>query len=167
VNKYIVLAIILMGSALANWAVYHDLTQPAPIQLQELPPPQPGIENVSWSIVEKTTVHNGKPQFDQQLRQLEGKRVQLPGVLFVLKPLVVDGKVTGAILMPPSKLTCCGVTCDPKQELMVYVDCESNPFPLQAKKELVIVVGSLKLHDSDSTWGLYSLENAVIKTAPK
>jgi hypothetical protein len=96
----------------------------------------------------------------------EGRRITMQGVVFQMNAGVEDGQVRWCVLMPPSRFGCCGISCDPRPELSVYVDCSKHPWPAGgAKQRMTTVEGVLRLDRTGGSWCLYTLEDAVVGAA--
>jgi hypothetical protein len=126
--------------------------------------------DLTWPVIQKTKVINSlgeaRIDFAPEVQSADNCLVRLSGVLFFLKDGIKDGKVQWCVLMPPSRMTCCGITCDPRQELMFFVDCSKNPWPKPDARMVAVVQGRLHLRHDDANWSLYSIEDAAI-TPPK
>lgn len=127
------------------------------------------IQPLAWSLLEKArpAPANGTPFFPDELKALDGKDVLVAGV-FSTTPSLRENKIAkGGFLQPPSKFQCCGVTCDPRTQLLTFVDCSAQPWTMSEERMLVHVRGKLKLETEDQTWGLFSLNDARIELLPK
>jgi hypothetical protein len=99
-----------------------------------------------------------------ELRAQEGRRVTLDGVVFVLKGGVDAGGVRWCVLMPPSRFGCCGISCDPRPELSVHVDCANRPWSSDGRTQVRATVdGVLRCDGGSGSWCLWSLEDAVVR----
>jgi hypothetical protein len=120
-----------------------------------------------WTLLEQTQYVPGqKPVYPQKLKALEGKQVCVVGVVFSIKSLVQNEKLTGALLMPPAKIDCCGTACANDPRTMVFVSCDKSPIAVPAGvtngKFAAKVTGRLSLAADDSAWGLFTLEDAQV-----
>ena len=127
-----------------------------------------GAADLLWLLLEQTKVdtHTHQIVYSENLKTCTGKKVRIRGVLCVLPNLVVDGKVQSCVLMPPSKIACCGISCDPRPELMIFVDCKSSPFAPPSQKRMAEVSGELELQNDDASWCLYTLNSAQVTLLP-
>lgn len=143
---------------------------------------KPGSRDGLWSLMESSTVPltpDVAPVFDAALRAQEGKRVSLSGVAFVMKDGAVSeaspdggsatraataGPVSWFLLLPPSKYGCCGISCDPRPEMSVYVDCTKSPWASGGRQQVLVTVeGTLRLQRSAGSWCFYTLEDASVR----
>ena len=185
-NKRTIAAIVLLLLAVNGAVIYHSLhandavlgSIPVPAALPpavnaspNLAHPasavtQESVTDLAWSMIQQTKVVNslgtarvdfapGMPASDNQL-------VRVSGVLFFLKDGIENNQVKWCVLLPPSRISCCGISCDPHQELMFYIDCSKNPWPKPDGKMLAVVQGRLHLRRDDSSWCLYTLEDALV-----
>lgn len=122
--------------------------------------------DLTWPAIQKTKVVNSldgtRVEFAPELQAKENQLVRVSGVLFFVKDGIQNGKVNWCVLMPPSRYSCCGISCDPHQELMFFIDCSANPWPKPDGKMLAVVQGRLHLRTDDSLWCLYTLEDAQV-----
>lgn len=125
-----------------------------------------GHEHGAWAAMETVKVPDDPavaPAFPDDLRAQDGRRVSLEGVVFVMSAGVADGAARWCVLMPPSRYGCCGISCNPRPELSVYVDCSRSPWPTSGRKQFIATVeGTFRLKQSADSWCLYALEDAVV-----
>ena len=123
-------------------------------------------EHGPWASMETVKVPDRpdlSPVFPDDLRAHDGKRVTLTGVAFVMNAGVEGDSARWCVLMPPSRYGCCGISCNPKPELSVFVDCAGRPLPTAGRKQFMASVeGTFRLRRSADSWCLYSLEDAVV-----
>ena len=179
----VVVAVIVAANAFAIYRALHsgDAFQAPVPKAAELPPainpiaPSKGaapevLTDLTWPVIQKTKVASivgeSRVDFAPELQFNDNKLVRVSGVLFFLKEGIQDGKVKWCVMMPPSRYSCCGISCDPRQELMFYVDCSKNPWPNPEAKMMAVVKGRLRLRHDDSLWCLYSLEDAEVTPLP-
>ena len=131
-----------------------------PVALQE------HVTDLPWPAIQTTKVINSlggaRVEFSPEMQACDNQIVRISGVLFFLKDGIENDKVKWCVMLPPSRFSCCGISCDPHQELMFYVDCSKNPWPKPDGKMLAVVQGRLHLRRDDSSWCLYTLENALV-----
>ncbi len=137
-------------------------------------------EHKLWRDIKKTTVEetaNGgfEPQFDDAVKAVEGTRVELPGVGFLLKSGIRpnengEGEVTEFLLLPGDGgvAWCCGLSATPFAEISVLVQCPNDTF-LESEadaKSLTVFVnakGTLRLMKETKYNAFYTLENSEIE----
>lgn len=121
-----------------------------------------------WSLMEAAKIParpDVAPTFPQELRAKDGERVSISGVAFVMPDGVQDGNVRWCVLMPPARYGCCGVSCDPRPEMTIYVDCSKAPWPVpEGPQVMATVQGRLRLEKGSESWCLYTLEDAAVRT---
>jgi len=118
-----------------------------------------------WALMEKIALpaqSQGLTEFPKELQALDGKYVYMAGVFSPLDQLKSDNAYLGGVLQPPSKLTCCSLTCDPRTQLLLFVDCSSQPWAHGKAKALISIIGKLELSADNSAWGNASLNDARI-----
>jgi len=116
-----------------------------------------------WTLMEKITLpaqSQGRAEFPKELQNLDGKYVYMAGVFTPLDQLKSGNVYLGGVLQPPSKLACCGLTCDPRTQLLLFVDCSSKPRTQSKAKALISIIGKLELSADNSAWGNATLSNA-------
>ncbi|MEM7456411.1 MAG: hypothetical protein AAF456_18845 [Planctomycetota bacterium] len=149
-------------------------------------PNGPGAENVAyaepqlWQDIKKTSVENQddsgfNPEFDESLTAVDGERVELPGVGFLLTSGVQENEqgeqeVVEFLLLPGEGgvAWCCGLTPIPKVEYSVVVQCSGDPFQLSrfdhgSSAVFVNVEGTFRLQKENSMNSLYTLEDVSIE----
>lgn len=118
-----------------------------------------------WPLMERIQIAGngpGRPDYPNELRALNGKYVHVPGVFSPLEALKSGEVFLGGVIQPPSKLACCGLTCDPRTQLLIFVDCSVNPWTGGKTRSLVSVIGKLELAADNSSWGNASLSGVRI-----
>ena len=175
-------AVVVVIVAVNAFAIYrsmhaHDAVLAAMPSFAQLAPPvnltpeKPAAAeqkpvDLSWPVIQKTKLVNSlgdvRIDFAPEVQAADNCLVRVSGVLFFLKDGIKDGKVQWCVLMPPSRFSCCGITCDPRQELMFFVDCSKNPWPKPDTRMFAVVQGRMHLRHDDSSWSLYTLDEAVI-----
>lgn len=133
-----------------------------------------------WRDIKKTSVEENQdgefePRFDPSVLAVEGQRVALPGVGFLLSSGLSDNKdgkeeVTEFLLLPGDGgvAWCCGLTPIPNHEFSVLVDCGESPL-LASRVDpktpgfFVNVEGTLRLQTDNSINSLYTLEDVAIE----
>ncbi|HBE70039.1 MAG TPA: hypothetical protein DDW52_17980 [Planctomycetaceae bacterium] len=133
-----------------------------------------------WMDIKKTTVEedpNGgfKTTYDGAVAAVEGQRVELPGVGFLLTSGIKqnaegDEEVTEFLLVPGNGgvAWCCGLTPISRFEFSVLVDCSTSPFSRsqvdpRSSAMFVNVEGTLRLQKENSINALYTLEEATVE----
>jgi hypothetical protein len=128
--------------------------------------PASGPKDPFWDRLEAVRLPGRSdlpPHFPEELRAREGTRVSVHGVAFVHPDGVEGDRVKWFVLMPPSRYGCCGISCDPRPELNVWVDCSASPWPANGKRQvLVTAAGRLRLEKGSASWCLTTLEDAVV-----
>lgn len=136
-------------------------------------------ESALWKNIKKTTLEDTDgglvPKFDSSVVALNGKRIELQGVGFLLKSGVRDTdrgekEILEFMLLPGhgGVAWCCGLTAIPDIRYSVLVECPDTPFPI-AKVDpsnssvFVNVAGTLRLQKPNSIESLYTLEEASIE----
>lgn len=155
-SKSVVLVSALVLGITANVGVWLAARNPAAAKRDAL-----------WSAMETVKVPDRPdlpPAFPDELRSREGQRISLTGVAFVTKEGLDSGRVRWCVLMPPSRYGCCGVSCDPRPELSVYVDCSAAPWTVgETHQVMATVEGTLRLQRDGASWCLYTLEDAAVR----
>jgi hypothetical protein len=124
---------------------------------------------LAWSVLENSRagINGGAPFYPEDVKAMDGKEVVVAGVFSTIPTLSENKTAKGGFLQPPSKFACCGVTCDPRTQLLMFVDCSALPWAYSDERTLVQVRGRLKLETEDQTWGLFSLNEARVEVLPK
>ncbi|MEO1528395.1 MAG: hypothetical protein AAFX06_23480 [Planctomycetota bacterium] len=170
------------GWLLIDWRSSHP-----PISESWQAPPQDidvsvttSTEPKLWKDIKKTavseTIDGGfEPLFDESVAALEGTRVELPGVGFILTSGIrenEDGKkeVAEFLLLPGDGgvAWCCGLSAIPYAELSVLVQCPNAPFPRssadpKSSTVFVSVEGTLRLMKENRYNAFYTLEDASVE----
>jgi hypothetical protein len=119
-----------------------------------------------WKSLETTKIPDRSdvaPIFPEDLRAQEGRRVSLSGVVFVMNGGTEGDRVRWCVLMPRSRYGCCGISCDPRPELSVFVDCAGHDWPTDGRRQVPATVeGRLRLDRRGDSWCLTSLEDAFV-----
>lgn len=118
---------------------------------------------LSWTLMEKIRLASAtlqSPEFPPELQALNGKYVHMAGVFSPLDQLKSKDSYLGGVLQPPSKLACCGLTCDLRTQLLVFVDCSGQPWTQGQSKALISIIGKLELSADNTGWGNASLTDA-------
>ena len=181
-NRLILVAVglgLLIANAIAIYRAVssHDV----PTELSAVTTARAGVETLPahpvaagelklrdppWTVVQKTKVstvfQDSKIDYDPEFVSYDGTPVRISGVLFFVKEGLENGQVKWCVLMPPARFSCCGVSCDPRQELMFFVDCSKHLWPRPETKIMATVEGRLRLRHDDSSWCLYTLEDARV-----
>lgn len=133
-----------------------------------------------WLDIKKTSVgatSDGRLDltFDESLVAVDGKRVELPGVGFLMSSGLRENEqgeeeVTEFLLLPGDGgvAWCCGLTPIPNQEFTVLVECRDAPFLAsevdpRSPAFFVNVEGILRLQKDNSINSLYTLEDVAIE----
>jgi hypothetical protein len=131
--------------------------------------PRTGPRDPMWGLFEDTKISDRTdvaPAFSDALRAHENERISLSGVAFMMPDGLSGDQVRWCVLMPPSRYGCCGISCDPRPEVSVFVDCSSHQWPASGKKQVLVTVeGRLRLDRTAGSWCLSTLEDAVVRTA--
>jgi hypothetical protein len=126
-----------------------------------LPPIRPdGINFVPWSLMGDTSVgERFQPNFPRHLRDLEGRAVMLSGFI---QPLDDEPEMVAFLLIEhPVGCWFCEM---PDLSGMVMVQLQPGKTAVQ-NRNLVKVVGTLRLNSSDPESFLYTIDNAEVKEA--
>jgi len=130
----------------------------------EVHEPLAGVLPVRWSDLGETRRGvDGRPLFPDVVRALAGQTVEVSGYAFLLRDGVKDGLVTELVVMPPSMSACCGPSCTPVLEKLVYVDCSSAPLPRELWVQAGLYArftGVLRLSDPDAKGCLFTVREA-------
>jgi hypothetical protein len=177
-----VVVTVLLGVAGWNYAALRSVQNPVATQMEEASR-QRAIDTAGakgatredaiempWSWLEKVRVpatQTEPVEYPAEIGALAGKWVHMAGVFTPMDALKRDGVYLGGALQPPDKLSCCGLTCDPRTQLLVFIDCSARPWMLAANataqgKSLVSVTGRLELVPTGSAWGCTSLLDAQL-----
>lgn len=133
-----------------------------------------------WQEIKKTVVTKSadstyEPEFTEYVTESAGKRVELPGVGFLLSSGLRDTEdgeeeVTEFLLMPGDGgvAWCCGLSPIPRLEFSVFVECKNTPFSAEAIDPkspafFVNVQGTLRLRKDNPIQSLYTLEDVDIE----
>jgi hypothetical protein len=129
--------------------------------------PEAGGIDPFWAEMEEARIPGRAdvaPHFPGALRAKEGERVSITGVAFVSPEGLEGDRVRWFVLMPPSRYGCCGISCDPRPELNVFVDCSDAPWPANGRRQVMVAAeGRLRLERGTASWCLSALEGAVVR----
>ena len=115
----------------------------------------------AWEAFAAITCAASGNGFPAELVAREGSPLTLTGVVFAPPQLVRAGRLEGALLAPPSRFSCCGLTCDTRPQLLIFVEpAQATPAP--DGRRLCTVTGTLRLHRDGSGWTASSLEAASL-----
>ncbi len=123
--------------AAANWGALRSVASPAAAAIYD-------SSTDLWRRLEGIAARPDGWSFPAELTALEGATVELTGVLFPLPQLSTDGRLGGALLAPPARFHCCGLACDPRPQLQVFV-IPAGAVPAFAERRLARVSGRLHL----------------------
>ncbi|MBM3964537.1 MAG: hypothetical protein FJ308_05640 [Planctomycetes bacterium] len=132
-----------------------------------------------WQEIKKTVVEVDPeigfvPTFAPAIEAAEGKRIELPGVGFLLSSGLLEDEhgeeqITNFLLLPShgGVAWCCGLAPIPNHKFSVLVECENvtdllSKIDPQSKAFFVTVEGTLRLQKENSINSLYTLEDAAI-----
>lgn len=147
------LAIALAVIVGANWSAWRG-TYSASVAAEAAADP-------AWEAFAGITCAPSGNSFPADLVTREGSQLTLTGVVFAPPQLVTAGHLDGALLAPPSRFSCCGLTCDTRPQLLVFVE-PARGTPAPDGRRLCTVSGTLRLHRDGSGWTATSLEAATL-----
>ncbi len=161
--------IALLGAVgAANVASYRATFAPEQLTVlqteDDVHPPPAGVATLRWTELAQTRRGPaGEPRFAPGVVALAGRQVEVSGFAFLVKSGIERGEVLQLVVMPPTLATCCGPTCTPALEKIVYIDCSEAPLPRTLWSQAGLyarVVGTLALADSSSLGCLFTLRGA-------
>ncbi len=148
----LLLVVGLCAIGAVNWATWHDLQRP----------PLAAADGAAWLPFAAIRKAGEGWEFPPDLAAHEGHETVLSGVLFTLPQLVHGGLMDGAVLGPPSRFGCCGLSCDARPQFLVFVDLPT-PQPAPAKNRRARVTGTLRLQREGGGWTATTLEGARVE----
>jgi len=159
------LAALLLAIGVSNWAAWQALRPPA-LGLPAASLPAGSVAGDWQALIAARQGGDRSWILPPALAALEGRTVTLDGVLFTLPQLVHDGMMEGAVLTPPSRFGCCGLGCDVRPQLMVYLDLpQPLPKPV-ARTTACRATGVLRFNRAGDSWTMSELAGAVLTWAP-
>lgn len=148
------IALALVAIAGANWSSWAGGSASAPARAAAADP--------AWDAFAAIACAPGGNTFPAALAAREGTTMTLTGVLLVPPQLAVDGRLDGALLAPPSRFSCCGLACDARPQLLVFVEpAQATPAPKE--RRLCTVTGTLRLHRDGGGWSATTLAAASLR----
>jgi hypothetical protein len=162
IGKLCLIVALLMAIGGANWLMWRSVQAPA---MPQIATPLPaGSVQLDWALLmsaSKGLDHHWR--LPPALVAYEGRTVTLDGVLFAMPQLVRDHKMEGAVLTPPSKFGCCGLSCTTQPQLMMFLDLPV-PLPVPATKTVACrATGVLRLNRDDGSWTMSELSGARLE----
>ena len=148
-----VAAIVVAG---ANWSSWRGLSASAEVVAAATDP--------AWDGFSAIVTAPGGNTFPTALTARAGTTVTLTGVLLPVKRLEHEGRLEGALITPPSRWGCCGLSCDSRPQLLVFVE-PRNPPQSPGRQRLARVSGTLVLH-AEAGATATSLTDASIEFLP-
>lgn len=137
----------------ANWSAWSGTYATATVAEAAADPAWDAFANITCAATGNT--------FPADLAAREGSQLTLTGVVFAPPQLVTEGRLDGALLAPPSRFSCCGLTCDARPQLLVFVE-PALATPAPEGRRLCQVTGTLRLHRDGSGWTATSLDAATL-----
>lgn len=158
--KLTLVGIAVAAVGAANWMSWSS------VQAKPLPPAATPTSSAAlpWDAFNAITGDTQAVHFPEPLAQRDGTPVELVGVLFPLPQLVEDGKLLGAVLAPPAKFACCGLSCEARSLSLVFVT-PAAPMADPGKR-LARITGTLRLHREPSHWAPSEVADARIELLP-
>lgn len=139
----------VMAIAGANWIGWQAIRSPGDASLNDVP--MAGVSGSeaadfadSWRALNGVTTDDERNTFPPALQAREGQTLTLRGVLFTVPQLVHEGRVTAAVLAPPAKFSCCGLSCDAGSTMVCVIP--RDPLADPGRRRLARVTGVLHLH---------------------
>ncbi len=159
----------VMAIAGVNWIGWHAIRSPADVPLNE--DPVAGISKSetgdfadSWRALNGVTTDDERNTFPPALQARDGQTLTLRGVLFVVPQLVHEGRVTAAVLAPPAKFSCCGLSCDAGSTMVCVIP--RAPLADPGRRRLARVTGVLHLHSEADGLTAIDLRSADVTWLP-
>lgn len=150
------IAIATLVVAGANWSAWRGLAAPAAVVAAATDPAWDGFSAIATGPDGNT--------FPAELSARAGTTVTLTGVLLPIKRLEHEGRLEGALITPPSRWGCCGLSCDSRPQLLVFVEPRDPP-AAPGRQRLARVSGTLVLHAETGATAT-SLTGATIELLP-
>ena len=147
--------------AAANWASWRGVQAP-PLPAAAL---AVGADALSWEAFAAITGDDRGVRFPPALERREGGAVEMVGVLYPLPQLVEDGHLLGAVLAPPAKFQCCGLSCEARSLSLVFVT-PTGVLADPGRKRLARVTGTLRLHREPGHWSPGEIADARVTLLP-
>lgn len=158
--------IILIGAAFsavgaANWLSWRSLrAEPLPLTAVAH-----STAALAWAAFTAISSDASGVRFPAALNARDGSAVELVGVLFALPQLVENGNLTGAVLAPPAKFSCCGLSCETRSVSLVFVT-PRGPLADPGRQRLARVTGTLRLHHEPGHWSPSEVADAQVELLP-
>lgn len=145
----------------ANWATWRGSRAP------ELPVVVPVIaaDALAWEPFATIASDEHGVRFPEALQRRAGTPVEMVGVLYPIAQLIEDGALTGAVLAPPAKFSCCGLSCEARSLSLVFI-APAGVFAEPGRKRLARISGTLRLHPEPGSWSPTEIADARIELLP-
>ncbi len=156
-----VVIVALVGIAAANWASWRGVQAP-PLPAVAV---MTSLEALPWTSFAAITSASDGVHFPAGLEHRDGTAVEMVGVLYPLPQLIENGHLLGAVLAPPAKFQCCGLSCEARSLSLVFVTpaaAVADP----GRKRLVRVTGTLRLHREPGHWSPTEIADAQLTLLP-
>jgi hypothetical protein len=145
----------------ANWLAWRGvLTKPLPATAATA-----SAAGLTWDGFAAITGNAEGVVFPAALIAREGAVVEMVGVLYPLPQLVEQGHLLGAVLAPPAKFACCGLSCEARSLSLVFIT-PKDALPDPGRRRLARVTGILRLHREAGHWSPTELEQASVELLP-
>jgi hypothetical protein len=139
----------------ANWLGWRAV--------QAAPAPATGGD-AAWEDFRGVTTRGDSNTFPPALQARDGTLVTLTGVVFTMPQLTRDGRLMAAVLAPPAKFACCGLSCETGGAVLCIVPRDPPPDP--GRRRLARVSGRLHLQPEAGGLTAMDLQNADITWLP-
>ncbi len=160
-----VVAAVLVAAGVANWLAWSAVQTPD-LGLPSGPLPEGSVVGDWQLLINARQGADRSWDIPPELLALEGRTVTFDGVLFTMPQLVRAGLMEGAVLTPPSRFGCCGLGCDARPQLMMYLDLPVPQAAPTAKTTACRATGVLRLNRAGDSWTMSELTGAVLTWAP-
>lgn len=144
----------------ANWISWNAARAPA-LKLDATLDATLNATGASWQELQGVVTKGDHTTFPAALIAREGQLLTLTGVLFALPQMVVDGRLHAAVLAPPAKFSCCGLSCDAGSAALVCVIPRDPPAD-PGQRRMARVTGTLALQREASGLTSVDLRDATI-----
>ena len=162
IGKLGIIVALLIAIGGSNWLLWRSVQAPE-LPLVAAPIPS-GSVVLDWKLLMQAKLGPDRQWLiPPELAAYVGRTVTLDGVLFTMPQLVKAGMMEGAVLTPPSKYGCCGLSCTTQPQLMIYLDLPT-PQPVRGSKTVACrATGALRLNREDGSWTMSELGDARLE----
>jgi len=149
----VLLAVVgVLAFVSVNWISWHAVRAPAPTLT---------ANESDWQELHGVVTHGDQTTFPSALMAREGQTITLTGVLFPLPQMIVAGRLQAAVLAPPAKFSCCGLSCDAGSAALVCVIPHDPPAD-PGRRRMARVTGILALQRDAAGLTSVDLRDATI-----